>query len=57
MRARKKRKQKAKRAHVSRSAKSGKFVGEEFAKAHPATTVRETVARRTGGPDPEPVPS
>jgi hypothetical protein len=29
--------------HVNRSAKSGQFVSENYAKRHPATTVREKV--------------
>jgi hypothetical protein len=34
------------KAKVTRSAKTGKFVTKKFTKAHPATTVTETVRKK-----------
>ena len=31
---------------VNRSAKTGEFVTEKFAKSHPATTVKETIKKK-----------
>lgn len=33
--------------HVYKSAKTGEFVSEEFAKKHPATTVKQTIHKTT----------
>ncbi len=39
--------------HVNRSAETGKFVSDEEAAEHPATTVRESVADEVNAPLPE----
>jgi len=41
-------KTKPKQAKINRSAETGQFVKEPYAKSHPSTTVQETVKKRGG---------